>query len=38
MWISVVEDEAVLNNLITRYLQKEGYDVRSFLNGAERGL
>ena len=26
MWISVVEDEAVLNNLITRYLQKEGYD------------
>lgn len=35
MWISVVEDEAVLNNLITRYLQKEGYDVRSFLNGED---
>ena len=23
MWISVLEDEAVLNNLITKYLQKE---------------
>ena len=28
MWISVLEDEAVLNNLITKYLQKEGYSVR----------
>lgn len=33
MWISVLEDEGVLNNLITRYLQKEGYQVRSYLNG-----
>ena len=31
MWISVLEDEAVLNNLITKYLQKEGYSVRSYL-------
>lgn len=40
MRISVVEDEEVLNNLITRYLQKEGYEVRSYLNGedAVRGL
>ena len=35
MWISVVEDEAVLNNLITKYLQKEGYQVRSYLTGEE---
>lgn len=33
MWISVVEDEAVLNNLITKYLQREGYEVCSYLNG-----
>lgn len=33
MWISVLEDEAVLNNLITKYLQKEGYSVRSYLRG-----
>ena len=35
MWISVIEDEAVLNNLITKYLQKEGYQVRSYLNGED---
>lgn len=35
MWISVVEDEEVLNNLITKYLQKEGYQVRSYLTGEE---
>lgn len=40
MWISVLEDEAVLNNLITKYLQKEGYSVRSYLRGEDalRGL
>ena len=40
MWISILEDEAVLNNLITKYLQKEGYQVRSYLTGEEalRGL
>ncbi len=35
MWISVVEDEAVLNNLITKYLEKEGYQVRSYLTGED---
>ena len=35
MWISVLEDEAVLNNLITKYLQKEGYSVRSYLRGED---
>jgi len=40
MWISVLEDEAVLNSLITKYLQKEGYQVRSYLTGEDalRGL
>lgn len=40
MWISVTEDEAVLNSLITKYLQKEGYQVRSYLTGEDaiRGL
>lgn len=40
MWISILEDEAVLNNLITKYLQKEGYQVRSYLTGEDalRGL
>lgn len=40
MWIHVVEDEAVLNNLMTKYLQKEGYQVRSYLTGEDalRGL
>ena len=33
MWISVLEDEAVLNHLIVRYLEKEGYQVRSYLTG-----
>lgn len=28
-------DEAVLNNLITKYLQKEGYSVRSYLRGED---
>ncbi len=35
MWISILEDEAVLNNLITKYLQKEGYQVRSYLTGED---
>ncbi len=35
MWISILEDEAVLNNLITKYLQKEGYSVRSYLRGED---
>ena len=34
MWISVLEDEAVLNNLITKHLQK-GYSVRSYLRGED---
>ena len=40
MWISVIEDESVLNNLIVKYLQKEGYQVRSYLNGEDalRGI
>lgn len=33
MWISVVEDEKTLNNLITKYLEKEGYNVRSYTTG-----
>ena len=33
MWISVVEDEKTLNNLITKYLEKEGYNVTSYYNG-----
>lgn len=33
MWISVLEDEVVLNHLIVRYLEKEGYQVRSYLDG-----
>lgn len=28
MWISVLEDESTLNRLITKYLEKEGYQVR----------
>lgn len=35
MWISVVEDEKTLNNLITKYLEKEGYSVRSYTTGEE---
>lgn len=35
MWISVVEDEKTLNNLITKYLEKEGYSVRSYTTGED---
>ncbi len=35
MWISVVEDEKTLNNLITKYLEKEGYSVRSYATGED---
>lgn len=35
MWISVVEDEKTLNNLITKYLEKEGYNVRSYTTGED---
>ena len=35
MWISVVEDESTLNNLITKYLEKEGYNVRSYTTGED---
>lgn len=35
MWISVVEDEKTLNNLITKYLEKEGYNVRSYITGED---
>lgn len=33
MWISVLEDENTLNSLITKYLEKEGYQVRSYSTG-----
>lgn len=33
MWINIVEDEETLNVLMKTYLEKEGYNVRSFLNG-----
>lgn len=33
MWINVIEDEKNLNAIISTYLEKEGYSVRSFLNG-----
>ncbi len=33
MWISVLEDESTLNSLITKYLEKEGYQVRSYSTG-----
>lgn len=29
--ICIVEDEKDLNELVKRYLEKEGYDVRSYL-------
>lgn len=35
MWINVIEDEKNLNFLMVRYLEDEGYKVRSFLTGAE---
>ena len=40
MWISVLEDESTLNRLITKYLEKEGYQVRSCFTGEDalRGL
>lgn len=40
MWISVLEDESTLNRLITKYLEKEGYQVRSYFTGEDalRGL
>lgn len=33
MWINIVEDEKNLNILLKTYLEKEGYKVRSFLDG-----
>jgi len=33
MWINIIEDEKNLNAIISTYLEKEGYSVRSFLNG-----
>ncbi|MEA4810981.1 MAG: response regulator transcription factor [Anaerolineaceae bacterium] len=33
MWIYVVEDEEVLRLLIVKYLEKEGYQVKSFAEG-----
>lgn len=33
MWINIIEDESNLNILLKTYLEKEGYFVRSFLNG-----
>jgi two-component system response regulator CssR len=33
MWINVIEDEKNLNTLIKTYLEKEGYNVRSYLTG-----
>ncbi|SHK30753.1 response regulator transcription factor [Paramaledivibacter caminithermalis] len=33
MWINIVEDEKNLNTILKTYLEKEGYSVRSFLNG-----
>lgn len=40
MWISILEDESTLNRLITKYLEKEGYQVRSYFTGEDalRGL
>lgn len=35
MWINVIEDEKSLNFLMVKYLEDEGYKVRSFLTGAE---
>ena len=31
--IHLVDDEKNLNEILTMYLQKEGWEVRSFLNG-----
>jgi two-component system response regulator CssR len=31
--INLVEDERNLNNVLTSYLEKEGWEVRSFTNG-----
>lgn len=36
--ISVVEDEKDLNELVKRYLEKEGYEVRSYLTYEEASL
>ncbi|TCK93266.1 two-component system response regulator CssR [Natranaerovirga hydrolytica] len=33
--IHIVEDEQHLNQLVTSYLKKEGYNVKSFTNGSE---
>lgn len=35
MWINVIEDESNLNFLMVKYLEEEGYKVRSFLTGEE---
>lgn len=35
MWINIVEDEKNLNTILKTYLEKEGYYVRSFLNGSK---
>lgn len=36
--ISIVEDEKDLNELVKQYLQKEGYEVRSYLTFDEAQL
>lgn len=36
--IAIVEDEKDLNELVKRYLEKEGYDVRSYLTFDEAGV
>jgi two-component system response regulator CssR len=33
--IALVEDEASLNTILTRYLEKEGYDVSTYTNGLD---
>lgn len=33
--INIVEDEVNLNNILTAYLEKEGYRVNSFINGQD---
>ncbi len=33
--INIVEDEVNLNNILTVYLEKEGYQVNSFINGQD---
>ncbi|MDO5120992.1 MAG: response regulator, partial [Erysipelotrichaceae bacterium] len=36
--ISIVEDERDLNELVKRYLEKEGYEVRSYLTFDEASI